>query len=177
MNAQQQWHRNLVMVALHRAGAPQRADGALLERVVGLALDAGAETAEVAAITPQKLYAALRGLVASGRAVQGPMVRDARQGREVQTFLPGSDYLEPDLKPPRVDDEALAVVGLREGRRLAKRLAHGAPRDRVQRKMDALFKDLAHDQATVLVKIEATIEAFKKKYRERYQKALEELEA
>lgn len=181
MNAQQQYHRGLVLCALRRAGAPQKADAALLDAVVALALDAGATPEDIADLDCRKIAAALRGLEVKRTIARGALARDARNGRDVPTYI--ADRHDPRAEPPsppRPSPERLAVLGLREGRKLARRL-EGAPARQLDRQLEQvneLFREMASDQAGVLVRIEKEIAAFKAKYAKRYRelvgKALEE---
>src|SRR5690242_7702889 len=131
MNAQQQWHRQLVLCALLRAGKPRCADAELLDAVVALAMEARAEPEDVADLNCRKLAAALRGLELKGSVLRGAPERDVRQGRDVPTYIPNGAYnrnAEPP-KPPRPDPAHLTVLGLRQGSALARKL--GAQRPKV----------------------------------------------
>jgi hypothetical protein len=182
MNALQQWHRQLVLCAMHRAGAPRKADAELLDAVVALALDAGAQPEEVADLDCRKLAAALRGLEQKGNVMRVGMERDARQGRDVPTYCatgPCNRNAEPP-KPPRPDPAHLTVLGLRQGNALARKLgAKPTPKvDRQLEQVNELFREMASDQAGALVRIQKEIDAIRAKYAKRYQqllgKALEE---
>lgn len=179
MNTHQQWQRELVRCALHRASGPRRADPAFLEEVTALALENGADPTDIADLTMPKLSGALRGLQHAGRAVVVACVTDVRQGRAVPTYAPATGYDAQQLppKPPRERAEMLAVIGLREGGKLARRFGGSAKRDPHREKLDKFFRDFSNDAATTFLVVQEKIEELTARYEKRYQALVEEAEA
>lgn len=178
MNARQQWHRDLVRCALRRASGPRRADVSFLEEVTALAMENGAQPEDLADLTVTKLSGALRGLQQAGRAVVVGRVSDSRQGREVPTYAPanGYDAQEPPPRPPRETSERLAVIGLRAGGKLARRLGRAPARDPQQAKLDKFFRDFTNDSAATLVGFKQKIDELTARYEKRYRALVEEVE-
>lgn len=177
MNARQQWQRELVRCALHRASGPRRADAAFLEEVTALAMEHGAEPADLSDLTVPKLSGCLRGLQHAGRVVVVASVIDARQGREVPTYAPANGYDAHALppRPPRESPDRLAVIGMREGRKLARRLGTAKP-DPHKVKLDKFFRDWTNDSAGVLLEFKRKIDDLVTRYDKRYQALVEEVE-
>ncbi|MGH8118016.1 MAG: hypothetical protein ACREPJ_12070 [Rhodanobacteraceae bacterium] len=144
------YQRRLVEYALQAAPSPVTAT-ALAERVVALAIDAGASVEVIEAITPRAVAAQLRALVGQARACVAAHTLDVARARKVPcwTRCLGADDVPAPKPPPGIP----AVMRSTQA----------------EKAMDALLRAFADDAASAMVRIQAEIKQLTDRYAERYQ--------
>lgn len=151
------YYRGLLVCALHRAHQAETAS-TLRDRAIGLALDRGAEPADVSAFTAPVASGALRWLRDTGRVEVEGRTRSVRHGRHEPLYrMARAEPEMPVPKPPRPRPVSMEIAAMKTQ---AKAQVEGS-RD--------FYEAFAKDSARVLVSFERLLKDLRKHHARAYQ--------
>ena len=174
------YRRALVLAALTAATEPRTAFE-LLEPVLALALDGGAEPADLRDYNVPMVAGVLRSLVSMRVVQETSRVLDNSKGRSVPMFAPVTRPTKPPPPPtfPRLGPHIAQVREIQQDAKRASR--NGTAIDPTTSKVAALFRNFAEDSAGLLLKhhvmlgkMQADIAALVERHKDAYNAAVEE---